>query len=410
VQTNPETAALLRELYERASIVTELDGPQIEAWVSGLFTVFDDHATPIAFVDLCVGEATEQGALLVAAVAELTGGLDPEAAEHAHQQNQPDLLPGWAAGIGTSVLNGAWSVAAPFGRSIVLGFENPQAAPVDDAQDRDVLDRDAPDNDVAGEEEPEDLRHSILVELDGRGRLVDLQLTGPPQSLLNEAAADDDRVAVAELDVSEALSTVIAAWPEAESSATTFGSGFDSNQQFVRRRIVAASGHALSAVHGAEAQIDVRRGLNDYEYADANRAALSTMQAAVGLPDGITDEAAVAELVPAWVSVVHGDIPDVSPPEREALLWLEWADWLGAGIGLLRAGSGAEATGETLVDHVNRCPEVSSSIDKADRDYAEWAFDVALDLLQDRGAVTEDRQLTVAGYQSLWHGLVAAWN
>ena len=43
-------------------------------------------------------------------------------------------------------------------------------------------------------------------------------------------------------------------------------------------------------------------------------------------------------------------------------------------------------------------------------DYAEWAFDVALDLLQDRGAVTEDRQLSEAGYQSLWHGLLAAWN
>ena len=419
MQTTPETAALLRALYERASIVTELDGPQIEAWVSGLFTGFDDQATPIAFVDLCVGEATEQGALLVAAVAELTDGLDPEAAEHAHQQNQSDLLPGWAAGIGTSVLNGAWSVTAPFGRSIVLGFENSHAAPFgpqdSDAHDNDVADNDVADNDVANSDvtdvdEPEDLRHSILVELDGKGRLVDLQLAGPPKSLLDEAAVADDRVAVAELDVSEALSAVIAAWPEPESSATTFGSGFDANQQFVRRRIMVATSHALPAIHGAEAQIDVRRGMNDDEYADANRAALSTMQAAVGLPEGIANDAAVAELIPAWVSVVRGDISDVSPPERDALLWLEWADWLGAGIGLLRAGSGAQATGETLVDHVNRCPEVSSSIDKADRDYAEWAFDVALDLLQDRGAVTEDSQLTEAGYQSLRHGLVAAWN
>ena len=405
MQTTPETAALLHELYERASIVTELDGPQVEAWVSGLFTVFDDQASPIAFVDVCVGEATEQGALLVAAVAELTDGLDPEAAEHARQQNQPDLLPGWASGIGTSVLNSAWSVTALFGRSIVLGFDNPDAAMVGDAQASD-----AQDSDVADEDGPEDLRHSILVELDGRGRLVDLQLAGPPQSLLNEAAVADTRVAVTELDVSEALSAVIAAWPEAESSATTFGSGFDSNQQFLRRRVVVATGHALSAVQGAEARIDVRRGLNDDEYADANRAALSTMQAALGLPDGTAGDAAALELVPAWVSLVHGDIPDVSPPERDALLWLEWADWLGAGIGLLRAGPGAEATGQALVDHVNRCPEVSSSIDKADRDYAEWAFDVALDLLQDRGAVSEDGHLTEAGYQSLWQGLVAAWD
>jgi len=61
------------------------------------------------------------------------------------------------------------------------------------------------------------------------------------------------------------------------------------------------------------------------------------------------------------------------------------------------------------VDHVNRCPEVSSSIDKADRDYAEWAFDVALDLLRDRGVITDDRRLTAEGHESLRHGLAAAW-
>jgi hypothetical protein len=405
VQTTPETVALLHELYERASIVTELDGPQIEAWVSGLFTVFDDQATPMAFVDLCVGEATERGALLVAAVAELTDGLDPVASEHAHQQNQPDLLPAWATSIGTSVLNGAWSVTAPFGRSIVLGFEHLSPGPVGDAKGNDGA-----NSDGAEEDEPEALGHSILVELDGQGTLVDLQLAGPPKLLLDEAAVADYRVVVAEFDVGEALSTVAAAWPGVESSATMFGPGFDANQQFVRRRIAAATGLSLAAVRSTEALVDIRRGLNNDEYADANRAALSTLQAALGLAVGMTSDGAVTALVPAWVSVIHGDVPDVLPRERDALLWLEWADWLGAGIGLLRAGSGAVATGETLVDHVNRCPEVSSSIAKADRDYAEWAFDVALDLLQDRGAVTEDRQLSEAGYQSLWHGLLAAWN
>jgi len=404
VQTTPETAALLSELYERASIVTKLDGPQLEAWVSGLFPVFDDHVTAVAFVEHCAAAGSDQGSLLVAAIAELTSGLDPATTTHA-MALATGTLPAAGAGIGSSELTSAWSVTAKFGKSIVLGFDNHAFGTAD------VIEPEHSD-DEPGElgDNPNDLRHSILVELDDQGQVIDLQLTGPAKVLLDEVTASDDRVIVAEMTVAEAVDAVVRAWPTADAAQYSLGAGFEANQQFVRRRMLVASGQVLPLVRAIDVPVDVHRGMSDADYRDANRAALSTLQAAVGLPDSSPDDDAFARHVAAWVSVIRGDVADVAPRERDALLWLEWADWLGAGIGLYRAGAETAADGNTLVDHVNRCPEVSSSIDKADRDYAEWAFDVALDLLQDRGVITDDRRLTAQGHASLRHGLVAAWN
>ena len=138
------------------------------------------------------------------------------------------------------------------------------------------------------------------------------------------------------------------------------------------------------------------------EIDDANRAARSTLLAAVGEPGS------TAGPHPAWVDVVCRSAPGLSPREREALLWLEWADWLGAGIGLVRTPELGPLDGEALVDLVNRCPEVSSTVHADDRDYAAWAFDVALDHLRDAGLVVDD-ELTSEGQSSLHPSLIAAW-
>lgn len=408
METTPETAALLSELYDRAAIVTELDGPQLEAWVSGLFPVFDDQMTLDAFVDYCATADTEQGALLLAAITELTTGLDPEAAAHAGQYGRP--LPSWAATIGASKLSEAWSVTAKFGRSIVLGFDTPSGQDLPDTNSQPS--QLAPPAESVAEEPSEaiDLRHAILAELDERGVVVDVQLTGPAKVLVDEAADEAGRVDVVEMAIDDAVAALVEGWPSAPMSAATIGAGFDANQQFVRRRIMAASGHVLAPVQIVQEPVDIRRGMSDSDYANANRAALSTLQAAIGLPNDADQTSGVARQIAAWVSVVRGDVDDVGPRERDALLWLEWADWLGAGIGLFRAGEQTEVDGAILVDFVNRCPEVSSSIDKADRDYAEWAFAVALDLLQDQGVITDDHRLSAAGYTSVRHGLAAAWS
>ena len=411
MQTTPEYGSLLEELYERASIVVDLDGPQLEAWVSGLFPVFDTDISIGDFVTYCADARTGRGAVLIAAIAELSDGLDVATSDLARGSLDPELLPDWAAAIGTSELTGAWTVTAPFGRSIVLGFN---AAEHHRAHDGQLSSEDATGEDAERVEEADDeitdLRHSILVELGDDGCLEDLQLAGAPMDLLEEAKSSGDRVRVVEMDTDDALAAVVAAWPGEGSVVPELGPGSAANQQFVRRRILVAADQLLAPLQVAEREIDVRRGLEDREFADANRAALSTMQSAVGFPDEDTTSNAPDALVQSWVSVVTGVAGELAPRERDALLWLEWADWLGAGIGLLRAGAGTPADSSSLVDHVNRCPEVSSTISKADRDYAEWAFDVALDLLEDAGVVTEDHVLTEAGRQSLWVGLAKAWS
>ena len=410
MQTTPEYGSLLEELYERASIVVDLDGPQLEAWVSGLFPVFDTDISIGDFVTYCADARTGRGAVLIAAIAELSDGLDVATSDLARGSLDPELLPDWSATIGTSELTGAWTVTAPFGRSIVLGFnaasiiEPTMATGSEDATGEDAERVEEADDEIT------DLRHSILVELGDDGCLEDLQLAGAPMDLLEEAKTSGDRVRVVEIDADDALAAVVAAWPGEGSVVPELGPGSAANQQFVRRRMLVAADQLLAPLQVAELEIDVRRGLDDRGFADANRAALSTMQSAVGFPDEDTTSNAPDALVQSWVSVVTGVAGELAPRERDALLWLEWADWLGAGIGLLRAGSGTPADSSSLVEHVNRCPEVSSTISKADRDYAEWAFDVALDLLEDAGVVTEDHVLTEAGRQSLWVGLAKAWS
>jgi hypothetical protein len=227
--------------------------------------------------------------------------------------------------------------------------------------------------------------------------------------LLNEAAASDGRVVVEDLDPADALDRIVAGWPSGPTQDQGFGPGLAANQQFVRRRIFVATGLVLAAIDAEEPMVDVRRGLNDEEYEEANRASRSTLQAAVGISAEPIERSPMTEVERTLVHVIRGDVGDLSPRERDALLWLEWADWLGVGIGLVRAGAGSPADGATFVDLVNRCPEVSSTIDKADRDYAEWAFEIALDLLSDVGAV-EDGLLTNAGHQALGNAMIVAWS
>ncbi len=396
MQTTPETLALFAELYERAAIIAELDGPQIEAWVSGLFPALDDHDTMLGFLDHCAAQQSPVGQLLCAAIAELTAALDDLVSQRASEHRDAGPLPATAAQIGASKLTGAWLVEAPFGRSIVLGFDN-------SARTATAADDEAEDG-ASG-----DLRHSILVEVGAEGELEDLQLAGPAKALLDEAAASDDRVVVADLGIVDALAEVVRGWPEARVRADEIGPGVAANQQFVRRRMYMETQHALAAVELVETDIDVRRGLSDAEFVQANTAARSTLRAAVGALPAAKANATLERQHQAWVGVVRGDGGDVSTRERQALLWLEWADWLGVGIGLLRAGAGAAVSGRVFVDLVNGCPEVSSTVDKGDREYAEWAFDVAIDVLCDAGVVDEG-VLTEAGFVALHGALVAAWS
>ena len=398
MQTTPEGEALLDDLVERIGAVDGLTGPQVEAWASGLFPLFDDSLSVEAFADRCAHRGSAAAHVVIAALVELTEGLGAGRGAQADALltlGEADKSP-IAAQVGTSEIVGAWRVKAPFGESYVLACDN--ATPIADVH---------PHAELTLADEPVDLRHSILVEVDDSGALEDLQLAGPAFDLLDEASAADGRVVVTELEIADAVARIIDAWPTDAGDPRRFGPGVSANQQFVRRRILKASGTVLHPIELVESVVDVRRGLDDAEYADANRAALSTLRAALRIdaPAEAGDDGAIA----LWAAIIRGDAGDLSVRERDALLWLEWADWLGAGIGLSRAGAGVGVDGEVLVDLVNRCPEVSSTISKADRDYAAWAFSIALELLEDV-SVIEGGHLTAVGHASVVPALFRAWS
>lgn len=399
METPPEIAALFVDLGRRAQILTELDGPQIEGWASGLFSILDESESMRAFVDHLAAQQSAEASLLCLAVAELARGLDEDLAGHAAAVAPTLGSPAQAAQFGSALLHGAWSVEAPFGRSIVLGFD--VSAPPEPLES---------DGTSETPPEPADLRHSVLLEIDGNGRLEDIELAGPADELIAEARESPERVEIVALDPQEAIDRIVASWPHEPMGADSAGPGTAANQQFVRRRILATAGAVLPAIEFVADEVDVRRGMDDEDFAAANRAALSTLDAAV--PDVAVDASSTYDgidgVVRAWVGVIRGDGGDLSARERKALLWLEWADWLGVGIGLLRGGAGSVTTGPAFVDLVNRCPEVSSTIDKSDREYAEWAFEVAIDLLADAGAI-DDGVLTEAGRDALHPAMRRAW-
>jgi hypothetical protein len=98
--------------------------------------------------------------------------------------------------------------------------------------------------------------------------------------------------------------------------------------------------------------------------------------------------------------------------EEEALLLsLEHADWLGAIVSLVRAGPGADASPDSLVEGIRTCPEVEleSEIDIDDEsalDAAFWIIVVPWHLL---GLTDRDERLTPLGAWVLPRALARAW-
>lgn len=368
-----ELAALFEELHRRSAIVTDLEPAQVEGFVSGLFAALDDQSELPAFVRYCRERPGAVSAVLCAGLAVLADDPTAGAARRAFDAMAADAPP-VSGRLGRARAVAAWSAQAPFGRSIVIG-----CGPA-----------------------PDRIDHAVLAELDGE-LLSDLQLSGEVAELVDPESIGDPAVEILDLDVTAAAELVGRAWRNAHGRVEPTA-GMLANQRLARLRLASAvdDDELLPLFAAAAVSVDVTRGMSPEEIADANAAARSTLRAAVGAP-------ATDEVEHAWVEVVRATAPVVSQREREALLWLEWADWLGAGIGLLRRrDGGVRLDGTVLVDLVNTCPEVSSSIHGDDRDYAAWAFDVALDHLADAGLVV-DGMLTERGRSTLHPSLLAAW-
>lgn len=340
------------ELLERSQVVVDLDAAQVEGWVSGLFAAWDHEAESEAFVRRCAAEPGEASAVLLAGLAYMADGDLARSARRAFD-SMASRATEVAGSIGQARAAQAWELRATWGRSLVIAFR--RGTQVD---------------------------HAILAELDPDGLLIDLRLSGPPDELLDPDILGS--IEVGSVEAAAALSALADAWQASVAAGTEPTPEMLANQRLVAQRLDDAGVPVDEWFASGNSALDLSRGMTPSEVDDADRAALATLRAAVGDPPTETS------LHPAWTEVFRVTAAGVSPRERQALLWLEWADWLGAAIGLLRTDD-VTVDGSWMVDAVNRCPEVSSTIHADDREYAEWAFTVALDHLEDRGAIRDGR-------------------
>jgi hypothetical protein len=89
---------------------------------------------------------------------------------------------------------------------------------------------------------------------------------------------------------------------------------------------------------------------------------------------------------------------------------LEFGDWLGAVIELVRAGVGASASPEDLVSNINDCPEVEGEVAPEDASVVQTAFELVLPAWEATGAVDDRRRLTSLGRWGLPRALAWAWD
>lgn len=84
-------------------------------------------------------------------------------------------------------------------------------------------------------------------------------------------------------------------------------------------------------------------------------------------------------------------------------------DWLGAVLELARGGAGAAADPDSLVEAVQRCPEVRVAYDPDEAWIKEGAFQGVLPLWQTVGIIDEEWRLTRLGVWALPRSLARAW-
>jgi hypothetical protein len=122
-----------------------------------------------------------------------------------------------------------------------------------------------------------------------------------------------------------------------------------------------------------------------------------------------------ADDIELWLGATGGLISPrgetgLASEQENAIMSLEFADWLGAIVGLVRGGLGNSARPENLVRYIDVCPEVDGSVDPADSSIIESAFDSVIPAWQAAGALDGDRRLTAIGRWGLPRALAWAWN
>ena len=138
--------------------------------------------------------------------------------------------------------------------------------------------------------------------------------------------------------------------------------------------------------------------------------AVETIRRAAALDPPLPADDAELWLAAAGALIAMRNPSGLDPELEAAVMALELADWVGAVVGLVRGGAGANAEPVALVAAINERPEVDGTVDPDDADLVELAFEAVLPTWEAVGAVDADRRLTALGAWGLPRALVRAWD
>ncbi len=114
-----------------------------------------------------------------------------------------------------------------------------------------------------------------------------------------------------------------------------------------------------------------------------------------------------ARLVGVYLAPV--DLTAHTDPQFAALVDLEPADWVGVILGLSRSAVGTVVDGHALVTLINRTPEVTTTIPKADAARVSWTFEQMLYAWEVTGVLDEDGAVGAAASWLLPRAALAVW-
>jgi hypothetical protein len=362
------------DIIAAAAVLGDIDDvARVEAWGSSALSVWRESESAsdidIELVDWLVGRGDQRAALVLLSIADALG-LDETVRSPARACLDP--APGWVDHIGSAEPTRAWEIADGDERSIGIGFAHSDGSEM-----------------------------SLLADIDSEG-LAALVVAPGPEELFAEA---EDVVAPLHLDLTDSATAIVEAWRRGRDRKAAVSETVMVNHMVALRRLGQVLGEPLDDLLHITDPPAEQDGLTSSERSDLDAWAIATLDSAIGRSaDG--EISVDAELVDPFTVGGRAGYP---AEEREAFSALEWADWLGAVIGLVRAGPGVDCSASALVDHVNRCPEITSTVPKKDRPYYEWAWQHVVLLWQRHDLVDDERRLTEFGAQTLPKLLARAW-
>ena len=394
---------------DQADDVAALDAPWAEAWASDLVAMARESLGPDGpdlVVDRLVSVGGHRAATVLVAVGAITEGPASRVDIGALGES-----PRWADVAGTSECRAAFEVRNRRGCSLVFRF-------VDSADGEHLLVVDVvpgpPEHlgevHIAGgdlfdafEEDDADVE-ALVVAIETAADRVAAALAATERPRMS--AVINGQLLVARLapltdvplDAPEPVADDVQPAPDLDPDDARFA--LELFDRAIGRPTTAAAvvGHQLTLAAVAERLRAAAR---------ADEPLAVWLAASVGPVDlDETDDAVVVAALAATIAPRR--LEPLDPSQREATVDLEWADWLGALIELCREGAGAPVDPSGLVDRVNRCPEVSTSVPAGDRPRVEWAFAVMTDPWRQLGVV-DDGALSELGAVLIPVAVHSAW-